>query len=274
MVALREFMEARFVDWRDDLPRQSGWPVFLENCPPPAFDQIPHDLEIDDDNHVWPGRQAARHADAPVGSHVCRVFERIEPPGVRVVVLGQDPYPAIESATGRAFEDGTPDAAGKAMRQALRVLGQSALDIQGEAMPEGFCHGRVGRAAAIRGCFDRLADQGVLCLNASWTYTARNHIPAHCSLWRPVTAYIVRQLAERPQGNPVFLLLGGEANTFFDGLELQGIPPDAVVRNLHPTERRNLYFAGPNPLLSVNEAVEQSDNPEPITWWSIPEAGP
>ncbi|MEC8196620.1 MAG: uracil-DNA glycosylase family protein [Pseudomonadota bacterium] len=264
-------MEARFAGWRDDLPRQSGWAAFLEDCPPPAFDRIPLQNEIAEDSPVWPGRQNARHADAPQGSHVCRPFERIEPFNVRVVVLGQDPYPAIESATGRAFEDGTPDTARKALRPALRILGQSALDIQGEAIPSGFCHGREGRADAIRGCFNRLAEQGVLCLNASWTYTNESHLRAHRNLWKPVTAYIIRQLAQRPDGHPIFLLLGGETQALFDHLNLDGVPTEAAIRNLHPTERENRYFAGPNPLACVNDAVDRTQNPEPITWWSIPD---
>ena len=53
---------------------------------------------------------------------------------------------------------------------ALRVLGQSALDLEGTACPPGYCHGREDRADAIKTCFDRLAAQGVLCVNASWTY--------------------------------------------------------------------------------------------------------
>nr|WP_172684938.1 hypothetical protein [Paracoccus marcusii] len=176
MVALRVRMEGRYADWQEDLPAEPvgadgqavpGWRTFFAECPSLDFRAIREGLEIADDAPVWPGRRNNRANAAPVGSHVCLPFNGIEFEGVRVVVLGKDPYPSISGATGRAFEDGTPDAAGEALKLALRILGQSALDLHGVACPAGFCHGREGRAAAITGCFDRLAEQGVLCLNAS-----------------------------------------------------------------------------------------------------------
>lgn len=266
MVALREHMQERYADWRADLPPNSRWPAFCTECAPLNFEVIPDDFQIADDALVWPGRRNTPHDDAPERAHICGAFDGIEPEGVRVVVLGQDPYPVVESATGRAFEDGTPDAAGKAVRPALRTLGQSALDLYGAACPQGFCHGLAGRAETIRARFDLLAQQGVLCLNASWTYSDDAHQPAHQELWRPVTASILCRLAEREAGPPVFLLLGTEAQNFFNALHLGAIPNAAVVRKCHPTERRNRYFAGSNPLQQVNDTLGHLGN-DPITWW-------
>ncbi|MGK7752166.1 MULTISPECIES: hypothetical protein [unclassified Roseovarius] len=197
MVALRAHMHERFAGWQADLPQQSGWPAFFNDCEEPTFHFIPEALEIVEGVAAWPGRHDVPFPGAPAGAHICRAFEGLEPDGVHVVVLGQDPYPAIESATRRAFEDGTPDAAGKAVRSALRTLGQSALDLYGAACPQGFYHGLAGRAETIRARFNALAQQGVLCLNASWTYSDDAHKPAHRSLWRPVTAFLLCRLVER-----------------------------------------------------------------------------
>lgn len=269
MAALRERMQERYAGWREDLPEETGWPNFFNGCPDPSFAAIPAERELEDNAPVWPGRRNAPHDDAPEGAHICRAFDEIEPANVRVVVLGEDPYPSISSATGRAFEDGTPDAAGEALKIALRVLGQSALDLHGAACPAGFCHGREGRTAVIRDRFDRLAEQGVLCLNAAWTFTEPDHKSAHRRLWKPVTAYLLQRLVERPDGPPVLLLLGARAQRFFDGLRLPNVPQEAVVRGHHPSERENRYFAGPNPLQGVNEAL-QARRDRPVTWWSAP----
>ena len=267
MVALRARMQQRYADWRGDLQEDTGWPPFFDGCPEPDFAAIPDGCVIEDDAPVWPGRRGANLQGAPEGAHISRAFDGIEPEDVRVVVFGQAPYPAIASATGRAFEDGTPDAAGEAVKLALRVLGQSALDLHGEPCPAGLCHGREGRAAVIRGCFDRLAEQGVLCLNVSWTYTQEGHESAHRRLWKPVTAYLLQRLVERPEGSPVLLLLGTWAERFFDGLRLANV---LVVRKCHPAERGNRYFERPNPLQRVNEALQASDS-NPVAWWSVPD---
>jgi uracil-DNA glycosylase len=270
MVALRAHMQERFADWQADLPEQSGWPAFFNDCEEPIFDLIPEAAEIAEGAATWPGRRNFPLPRAPTGAHICRAFEGLEPDDVCVVVLGQDPYPAIESATGRAFEDGTPDAAGLAIRPALRTLGQSALDLHGAACPLGFCHGLVGRSETIRARFNAIAQQGVLCLNASWTYSDGAHQSAHRGVWRPTTAFVLRRLAERDTGAPVILLLGTEAQDFFDELRLDTIPNAAVVRKCHPTERHNRYFAGLNPFQSVNEALAHLGK-DPITWWPIAE---
>lgn len=278
MVGLRERMEECYTGWQADLPEEPlgldgqpvpGWRTFFGNCPPLAFDRISRDFQIAAGALVWPSRRNNRPNAAPVGSHVCLPFDGIEPESVRVVVLGEDPYPSISGATGRAFEDGTPDAAGEALKLALRVLGQSALDLHGAACPVGFCHGREGRAAEIQASFDRLAEQGVLCLNASWTYTDKSQKKAHRALWKPVTTYLIQRLVERPEGPPVFLLLGSKAERFFDRLGLNNVPQEAVVRSLHPSERENRYFAGPNPLQRINEALRTRRGP-PVAWWSMP----
>jgi len=278
MVVLRDRMEECYAEWQADLPEEllgpdgqpvPGWRTFFAECVPLVFDCIPEHLQIAADAQVWPGRRHNRPYGAPVGSHVCLPFDGILPTSVHVVVLGEDPYPSISGATGRAFEDGTPDAAGEAIKLALRVLGQSALDLHGDTYPPGFCHGREGRDVAIKGCFDQITAQGVLCLNASWTYTEQAHKSAHRGLWKPVTAYLLERLAERPEGPPVLLLLGIKAERFFDSLHLQNLPQAVVVRSNHPSERENRYFAGPNPFQLVNESL-QALHRRPVTWWSLP----
>ena len=107
IVALRERMLVHLnPNWRQDIPQQSGWSVFFAECPPPNFEAVPEAFEIADDAQIWPGRRNRPLSEAPEGAHICRAFDGLEPVYVRVVVLGQDPYPGISQATGRAFEDG------------------------------------------------------------------------------------------------------------------------------------------------------------------------
>ena len=286
MVALRERMRDLYAGWQADLPEEPfgpdrqpvpGWRTLFEGCRPPDFEAIPWHLEIAENASVWPGRRANPHEDAPEGAHICRAFEGMEPEGVRVVVLGQDPYPSISSATGRAFEDGTPDEEDRAIRRALCALGQSALDLDPGAEHRAFCHGRVGRAEAIRICFDRLADDGVLFANAAWTFTKKStpneqqkdYQAAHRALWKPVTEHLFREIAMREQESVVFLLFGRDAKRIFADLDLPPRNTVRVVEHTHPTAPNNSYFKEENPFEQVNQELRDLGQ-APITWWVAP----
>jgi uracil-DNA glycosylase len=273
MTTLRERMRVHLESWRNDLPEASGWPEFFADCPDPAFDRIPEALELEEDAAVWPSHRGSQLPGAPNGAHLCRPFEGIMPADVRVVVLGQDPYPEIESATGRAFEDGMQDRAGRALRRALCALGQSALELSPGAERRAFCHGREGRAAAIQTCFNRLAREGVLFVNAAWTFSRKknredDHPSAHRALWKPVTEHLLRKIATRPDGGVVFLLFGGYAQRAYGRLNL---PPRDIVRVIdatHPTASNNGYFSERNPFARVNDALLALGE-DPIIWWAL-----
>lgn len=271
MVALRTRMRAHLWKWREDLPPGSGWSAFFADCPRPALHDIPADVTIENGASVWPGRLGAQHHHAPEGSHICRPFEGLEPEDVRVVVLGKDPYPAIERATGRAFEDGIPDADGRAIRPALRNLGKSARTLAGGGEEGRICPPRPGRAAAIRAHFDNLRDRGVLFVNVSWTFTRTDeaHKAAHRILWQPVTSYLLREVAGLPGPQVIFLLLGNDAKAVFDQLALNGV---REIRHVHPTSWGGRYFQGENPLRRVNDALQEFGH-EPIDWWTAGDDG-
>lgn len=189
MVAMWTRMEERYAGWQEDLPPDSDWPAFFAEYPAPDFEAIPDAIEIAAGAQVWSGRRDDPLPGAPAGAHICRAFEGIQPEEVRVMVPGEDPYAALERATGCAFEDGIADAAGGALRPAPRNLGKSARAPAGGGQKGPACPPRPGRAAAIRAHFDSIRDQVALFVNTSWTFTMTDddHKAAHMTLWQPVT---------------------------------------------------------------------------------------
>lgn len=137
--------------------------------------------------------------------------------------------------------------------------------------------GRLHDQAAMEHYFDGLTEQGVLFLNAAWTFTEIEWHPdagerrrqrdrvqnAHRALWRPVTERVIDRLAAR-HGPPVFLLFGREAQRCFNSTtrNLQDIPVHTCCD--HPTARRGTYFDAENPLRQVNQAL---GIPRAIDWW-------
>jgi uracil-DNA glycosylase len=51
-------------------------------------------------------RRGASLTGAPAGAHIFKSLDRLAPEDVKAVVIGQDPYPRVGRATGRAFEQG------------------------------------------------------------------------------------------------------------------------------------------------------------------------
>ena len=266
-----------------------GWADAVPQIWRRDFDNITPDFNAPSLSQVQDGefRPAYPPLHAPHGEqlHLFRAFRNIAPTQARVVVIGQDPYPNPARATGRAFEDWAAHDLGVAL--SLKRLLQSALAAMEPEVPvdqnnAGWemirerVNGHLADQAAMKRYFDGLARQGVLFLNAAWTFTEIEPHPdqkekkrrlrraqkAHRDLWRPVMLKLIEGLSARDQP-PVFLLMGAYAQSLMnDG----GRDPDPI-RHPHPTSRRPIsYFNGVNPLQCVNQALAPRDEDE-IVWW-------
>lgn len=104
-MALRERLTAHLnQNWREDLePVSRG---FFEGVEP-DLGELP-EWDVPD---LFPDRLDLGHlreVEDPVPvRHMLRAFDGLTPDRVRVVILGQDPYPRRAGATGRAFAPGT-----------------------------------------------------------------------------------------------------------------------------------------------------------------------
>ena len=290
MVALRALMRERYAGWRRDLPEaaggqaEPGWRTFFAGCPAPNFAAIPEALEVANVTCVWPGRRADPLPGAPEGAHICRAFDRMQPRDVRVVVLGQDPYPSVDRATGRAFEDGAwdgtePETAANSLRRLLQsaaVCASPNLGISEEeddwiAVWDAIYAGDLAPPAMPK-YFDDLAAQGVLCINAAWTFTGRTraHLDVHLRVWRPIVQHLILGMITREGGGPVFLQLGGRARTLFRAATWRHLRanPEINVRTVycaHPTAwTGQTYFDYGNPLTRTNQTLAEVGD---VRWW-------
>jgi len=176
-------------------------------------------------------------------------LEAVAPRDVRVVLLGQDPYPTSGVANGLAFSV-APD---RKLPPSLRRLYEAiAVD--------------TGKAPPASGDLTGWARQGVLLLNA--VLTVREGAPgSHRGRgWEEVTSALLRGLCAREEPL-IFLSLGRQAEALVEGLS-----PDARhVRIVAPhpsplTGRRFLEVVGrERPFGAVNAALLRLGHP-PIDW--------
>jgi uracil-DNA glycosylase len=164
------------------------------------------------------------------------------PADVRVVVLGQDPYPTAGHADGLAFS-----AARGRPRSLARIFEVLAADRPGFSPPE-------------RWSLDGWAEQGVLLLNPVLTVeVGRSGSHERCG-WQSLTSEIARWLALRA-GPPVFFLWGSKAQAFF-AASVPGFCAAPVLVTRHPSyDFRREFMAGGS---SHFEATRNL-----VDWWRL-----
>ena len=189
---------------------------------------------------------AAGHAYLPAGEHVFRAFQR-PMAQVRVLVVGQDPYPTPGHAIGLAF----------AVDPHVRPIPRSLANIYQELRTD------VGIAPRQHGDLTAWSDRGVMLLNR--VLTVRPGAPAsHRGRgWEQVTESAIDALVRR--GGPlVAILWGREAHALKP--RLGSVP---WVESVHPSPlSATRGFFGSRPFTRVNRLLAEQ-GAEPVDW-SLP----
>ncbi len=189
----------------------------------------------------WP-RVTEALAGQPVLPPPSQIFAALAlpPARVRVVILGQDPYPTPGDAVGRAFAVAptTP-------------LPRSLSNIFQELAADGFAPPPRDLAG--------WTDQGVLLLNSALTVPP-GQAGGHARLWAGFARALLNDLPPAPRA---WLLWGAHAQTAAQGLPAPG---DLVIATAHPSPlsaRRG--FFGSRPFSRVNGWFAAAGLP-PIDW--------
>ena len=264
-MSLKRVLREKMHGWRDDLSQE--WRLVLGNVEP-DYDADGGTCEIDEQQQpIFPGRRQKLPDGAPPGPHMFRAFDGLPPGAVKVVLIGQDPYPAVERATGRSFEDGSRDdwlrdndrhdsMVHIAQQLASFLTGRneySDRDTGIQRMRRDIGNRNL-RLAIPRDVFNRWQTEGVLMLNTALTYTdkgknpkGKNHKKYHQRLWKPILQRICCRLARRCQ-SVVFMCLGKEAENFLHetGIRVYLITNNRLVVRGHPNpqNRNDLYDNG------------------------------
>jgi len=186
---------------------------------------------------------AAGRPYLPAGPNVLRAFTT-SLADVRVLVLGQDPYPTPGHAIGLSF------AVERAVRPIPRSLANIYRELRDDLAIETPAHGDLSAWAA----------QGVLLLNRVLTVRAGEAGSHRGQGWEDVTTRAVEALAAR--GGPLVALLWGRDAQSAAPL-LEGVP---VIASAHPSPlSAHAGFLGSRPFSRANALlVEQGASP--IDW--------
>ena len=188
---------------------------------------------------------AAGRGYLPSGDKVLRAFTR-PMADVRVLLVGQDPYPTPGHAIGLCF----------AVDAHVRPLPKSLVNIYREL------HDDLGFDPAAHGDLGCWCEQGVLLLNRCLTVQPGRPASHRGKGWELVTQTAIAALAAR--GGPlVALLWGRDAQSLTPLLEAAGVP---VIASAHPAPlSANAGFFGSRPFSRANQALKLQ-GAEPIDW--------
>lgn len=179
----------------------------------------------------------------PAGAHVFRAFRR-PLASVRVLVVGQDPYPTPGHPIGLSF----------AVEASVRPLPRSLANIYRELVTD------LGVTAPVHGDLTAWSEQGVMLLNRVLTVSPGRPASHRGRGWEAVTDLAITALARR--GGPLAAVLWGrDAQSLRPALD--GVP---VVTSAHPSPLSAARgFFGSRPFSRVNRLLADQ-GASPVDW--------
>ena len=164
---------------------------------------------------------------------------------VKVLIIGQDPYPTPGHAVGLSFSV-APD---------VRPLPRSLVNIYGELESD------LEIPPAASGDLTPWSHQGVLLLNRVLTVRPGEAGSHRGEGWEAVTEQAIKALAAR--GGPLVAILWGN-----DARKLRPLLGDVpAIESAHPSplSARNGFFRS-RPFSRANQLLEQQ-GAAPVDWW-------
>jgi uracil-DNA glycosylase len=202
----------------------------------PAFHRLTAFLEAE---------AAAGKQLLPESADRFRALELTRPEEVRVVLLGQDPYPTPGHAHGLCFS----------VRPEVQPIPRSLRNVFAEL------HDDVGFRVPNHGCLEDWARRGVLLLNTVLTVPAGEAAGHRGRGWEAFTDAVIRHLDAQPE-RIVFLLWGNDAKRKAD---LVKNPVHRVVACAHPSPLSVRLFKGCRCFSATNRLLTEAGRPA-VDW--------
>lgn len=190
---------------------------------------------------------AAQRPWGPAGTNILRAFTQ-PLDDVRVLIVGQDPYPTPGHAVGLSFS----------VAPEVRPIPRSLSNIYRELTED------LGVATPSSGDLSPWAERGVLLLNRVLTVQLGQPGSHRGKGWELITQAAITALADRADQPLVAILWGKDAQTATEFL-----PDVPVITSAHPSPMSaDRGFFGSRPFSRSNELLEEIGG-DPIDW-SLP----
>jgi len=180
-----------------------------------------------------------KHTCYPKESHIFSAFDHCSFEGLKVVIIGQDPYHGEGQANGLCFSVNDGIAHPPSLKNIFKEL-EADLNIP---IPKS-------------GNLERWADQGVLLLNATLTVRAHEAGSHQKKGWEQFTDTVITQISAKKE-NVVFLLWGGYAKKKGKKIDKE---KHTVLESGHPSplSANRGYWFGNKCFSETNEILKRN----------------
>jgi uracil-DNA glycosylase len=181
---------------------------------------------------------------------VFKAFKLCSLHNLRVIVLGQDPYPQKDVATGIAFANkaSTPE---DSLSPSLEVLRESVIDY---TIPH--------RTITFDPSLEKWEEQGVLLLNTALSCEV-GRVGSHTLLWMPFISGFLTRLQKCSSGI-VYVLMGSQAQSFESYIDHS---VNYVIKCRHPSYYARTKTRIPSDIWKQVNQILISQNGYGIEWY-------
>lgn len=176
-----------------------------------------------------------------------RAFELCPLEKVKVVIVGQDPYPDKRNACGLSFSTPSGVRTPASLRNIYKELEREYPSFE----------------APEDGCLEGWAEQGVLMLNYCLTYHPNDKLTGNrLMLWMPFIRLVIDTIClNRP--NTVFIMWGKKAQEI-----APRIKKCKKIEGIHPSPLAGTKFVGCGHFKETNDYLEEKGE-DPIDWCAL-----
>ena len=182
-------------------------------------------------------------------SNIFRAFELCPYNNLKIVMLGCDPYPQKDIATGILFGNRRDV---KELSPSLNIIKEAVINFE---IPH-YC-------INFDTTLESWVKQGILMINSALT-VEMNKIGSHVMIWRNFITYLLKYLSQKETGL-IYVLFGKQAQTFEPYINKQF---NTIINIEHPAYFARTHTKMPNKLFIDLSKMTEEKYGIPIKWYT------
>lgn len=183
-------------------------------------------------------------------SNIFKAFELCNYEDLKVVIIGQNPYPQKNIATGILFGN-KKEVDEDNLSPSLKIIKEAAINFE---IPH--------NSVIFDQTLESWSKQGILMINSALT-CEMNKVNSHTMLWRPFMSKLLKNLSEWNTGI-IYVLFGEQAKTFKPYINSKS---NIILEEKHPAYYARIEKKMPSNVFEEVSKITKDKYGESIKWF-------